>query len=124
MSKRHFPIGIPPARVSLDVKGLDASEFELDFLVDVGKKAWSEEAPLVHESNNTFGDLTPKAVWDECRALAQRDPSAPGTLMRFWGPHCVPTPDNGGCTNWLRPWSGCWDWSGVTPLTMSSGGEV
>lgn len=71
MSKRHVPIGIPPARVSLDIKGLGASEFELDFAVDVGKKVWSEEAPLVHESNNTFGDLTRR----RCGTSAARWPN-------------------------------------------------
>ncbi|WP_406013484.1 phosphoenolpyruvate carboxykinase (GTP) [Streptomyces sp. NBC_00984] len=66
------PIGILPAKGSLDTDGLDLSESDLDFLLDVDKEVWREEAALVPEHLNTFGDHTPKELWDEYRALVQR----------------------------------------------------
>ncbi|MGW1727030.1 phosphoenolpyruvate carboxykinase (GTP) [Streptomyces sp. NPDC002306] len=66
------PIGILPAKGALDTKGLDLSESDLDFLLTVDKEVWREEAALVPEHLNTFGDHTPKELWDEYRALVQR----------------------------------------------------
>jgi len=36
------------------------------------KEIWREEAALVPEHLNTFGDHTPKELWDEYRALVKR----------------------------------------------------
>ncbi|MGW2107928.1 phosphoenolpyruvate carboxykinase (GTP) [Streptomyces sp. NPDC001948] len=66
------PIGILPAKGSLDTDGLDLSESDLDFLLNVDKEVWREEAALVPEHLNTFGDHTPKELWDEYRALVER----------------------------------------------------
>ncbi|MGW2178930.1 phosphoenolpyruvate carboxykinase (GTP) [Streptomyces sp. NPDC001732] len=66
------PIGILPAKGALDTDGLDLSDADLDFLLDVDKEIWREEASLVPEHLNTFGDHTPKELWDEYRALVQR----------------------------------------------------
>ncbi|MER5551686.1 phosphoenolpyruvate carboxykinase (GTP) [Streptomyces sp. NPDC002793] len=66
------PIGILPAKGSLDADGLDLSESDLDFLLNVDKEVWREEASLIPEHLNTFGDHTPKEMWDEYRALVQR----------------------------------------------------
>ncbi|PBC61913.1 phosphoenolpyruvate carboxykinase [Streptomyces sp. Tue6028] len=66
------PIGILPAKGALDTKGLELSESDLDFLLTVDKDVWREEAALVPEHLNTFGDHTPKELWDEYRALVQR----------------------------------------------------
>ncbi|WP_028803038.1 phosphoenolpyruvate carboxykinase (GTP) [Streptomyces sp. 142MFCol3.1] len=66
------PIGILPAKGALDTKGLELSESDLDFLLTVDKEVWREEASLVPEHLNTFGDHTPKELWDEYRALVQR----------------------------------------------------
>ncbi|MFG2478363.1 phosphoenolpyruvate carboxykinase (GTP) [Streptomyces fagopyri] len=66
------PIGVLPAKGALDTKGLDLSESELDFLLTVDKEVWREEAALVPEHLNTFGEHTPKELWDEYRALVQR----------------------------------------------------
>ncbi|MFD9001673.1 phosphoenolpyruvate carboxykinase (GTP) [Streptomyces sp. NPDC059582] len=66
------PIGILPAKGALDTNGLDLSESDLDFLLTVDKEVWREEAALVPEHLNTFGDHTPKELWDEYRALVQR----------------------------------------------------
>ncbi len=66
------PIGILPAKGSLDTEGLELSESELDFLLSVDKEVWREEVALIPEHLNTFGDHTPKELWDEYRALVQR----------------------------------------------------
>jgi phosphoenolpyruvate carboxykinase (GTP) len=66
------PIGILPTREALDTDGLELSESDLDFLLTVDKDVWREEAGLVPEHLNTFGDHTPKELWDEYRALVQR----------------------------------------------------
>jgi phosphoenolpyruvate carboxykinase (GTP) len=66
------PIGVLPTRDALDTKGLDLSESDLDFLLTVDKDVWREEAALVPEHLNTFGDHTPKELWDQYRALVER----------------------------------------------------
>ncbi|WP_327697370.1 phosphoenolpyruvate carboxykinase (GTP) [Streptomyces sp. NBC_00459] len=66
------PIGVLPAKGALDTDGLELSESDLDFLLTVDKDVWREEAALVPEHLNTFGEHTPKELWDEYRALVQR----------------------------------------------------
>ncbi|NEC14437.1 phosphoenolpyruvate carboxykinase (GTP) [Streptomyces sp. SID8014] len=66
------PIGVLPTKESLDTEGLEISDADLDFLLTVDKGAWREEAALVPEHFNTFGDHTPKELWDEHRALVER----------------------------------------------------
>ncbi|WP_436737033.1 phosphoenolpyruvate carboxykinase (GTP) [Streptomyces sp. BBFR102] len=66
------PIGVLPTKESLDTEGLDISDTDLDFLLTVDKGAWREEAALVPGHFNTFGDHTPKELWDEHRALVER----------------------------------------------------
>ncbi|WP_181767389.1 phosphoenolpyruvate carboxykinase (GTP) [Streptomyces albidus (ex Kaewkla and Franco 2022)] len=66
------PIGVLPTKESLDTDGLEMTDEELDFVLKVDKEVWREEASLVPEHLNTFGDHTPKELWDEYRALVQR----------------------------------------------------
>ncbi|KIF71947.1 phosphoenolpyruvate carboxykinase [Streptomyces sp. AcH 505] len=66
------PIGILPTRASLDTEGLGLSDGELDFLLSVDKEVWREEASLIPEHLNTFGDHTPKELWNEYHALVER----------------------------------------------------
>ncbi|MGW1027587.1 phosphoenolpyruvate carboxykinase (GTP) [Streptomyces sp. NPDC002577] len=66
------PIGILPAKGALDTNGLDLADEDLDFLLTVDKEVWREEAALVPGHLNTFGDHTPKELWDEYEALVQR----------------------------------------------------
>lgn len=66
------PIGILPTPEALDTEGLDLSATDLDFLLTVDKEVWREEAALVPEHLNTFGEHTPKELWDEYRALVSR----------------------------------------------------
>ncbi|MEW2570081.1 phosphoenolpyruvate carboxykinase (GTP) [Streptomyces sp. NPDC047070] len=66
------PIGVLPAKGALDTEGLELSESDLDFLLTVDKEVWREEAALVPEHLNTFGEHTPVELWDEYRALVKR----------------------------------------------------
>ncbi|MDX3516649.1 phosphoenolpyruvate carboxykinase (GTP) [Streptomyces scabiei] len=66
------PIGILPTPEALDTEGLDLSTSDLDFLLTVDKEVWREEAALVPEHLNTFGEHTPKELWEEYRALVSR----------------------------------------------------
>ncbi|WP_327268440.1 phosphoenolpyruvate carboxykinase (GTP) [Streptomyces sp. NBC_01218] len=66
------PIGILPAKGSIDTDGLDLTEAEWELLLTVDKEIWREEAALVPDHLNTFGDHTPKELWDEYRALVER----------------------------------------------------
>lgn len=66
------PIGILPTAASLDTNGLELPAADLEFLLTVDKEVWREEAALVPEHLNTFGDHTPEELWDEYRALVAR----------------------------------------------------
>ncbi|MER7350759.1 phosphoenolpyruvate carboxykinase (GTP) [Streptomyces aurantiacus] len=66
------PIGVLPTPESLDTDGLELPAADLEFLLTVDKEVWREEAALVPEHLNTFGDHTPKELWDEYRALVAR----------------------------------------------------
>ncbi|WP_406146293.1 phosphoenolpyruvate carboxykinase (GTP) [Streptomyces sp. NBC_01012] len=66
------PIGVLPAKGSLDTEGLELSDSDLDFLLTVDKEVWREEASLIPEHLNTFGDHTPEELWEEYRALVRR----------------------------------------------------
>ncbi|MER5311478.1 phosphoenolpyruvate carboxykinase (GTP) [Streptomyces sp. NPDC002773] len=66
------PIGILPTAESLDTDGLDLPAEDLEFLLKVDRDVWREEAALVPDHLNTFGDHTPKELWDEYRALVER----------------------------------------------------
>ncbi|UOB10582.1 phosphoenolpyruvate carboxykinase (GTP) [Streptomyces sp. HP-A2021] len=66
------PIGVLPTKDALDTNGLELADSDLEFLLRVDKEVWREEAALVPEHLNTFGEHTPKELWDEYRALVQR----------------------------------------------------
>ncbi|MGV9554253.1 phosphoenolpyruvate carboxykinase (GTP) [Streptomyces sp. NPDC003522] len=66
------PIGILPAPGALDTEGLDLAEKDLDLLLTVDEEVWREEAALIPDHLDTFGDHTPKELWDEYRALVRR----------------------------------------------------
>ncbi|MEW2546007.1 phosphoenolpyruvate carboxykinase (GTP) [Streptomyces sp. NPDC047002] len=66
------PIGTLPTREALDIEGLGLSDAALDLLLTVDKEVWREEAGLIPEHLDTFGDHTPAALWDEYRALVKR----------------------------------------------------
>ncbi|MFF0723331.1 phosphoenolpyruvate carboxykinase (GTP) [Streptomyces sp. NPDC004134] len=66
------PIGVLPAKGALDVDGLELTDEQLDFLLSVDPEVWREEAALIPAHLDTFGDRTPKELWDEYRALVNR----------------------------------------------------
>ncbi|MFF0422777.1 phosphoenolpyruvate carboxykinase (GTP) [Streptomyces sp. NPDC004520] len=66
------PIGILPTAESLDTDGLDLPAEDLEFLLTVDRDVWREEAALVPDHLNTFGDHTPKELWDQYNALVER----------------------------------------------------
>ncbi|MFD0379722.1 phosphoenolpyruvate carboxykinase (GTP) [Streptomyces sp. NPDC127112] len=65
-------IGVLPTKAALDLDGLDISDEDLDFLLTVDKDVWREEAALVPEHLNTYGDHTPKELWEQYHALVER----------------------------------------------------
>ncbi|MDB5419138.1 MAG: phosphoenolpyruvate carboxykinase [Phenylobacterium sp.] len=66
------PIGLVPARGSLDVSDLGLTEAQLDLLLSVDPAVWIEEAALIKPHYETFGDQLPAALWAEYEALLQR----------------------------------------------------
>jgi len=66
------PIGILPAEGALDTDGLQISQEDLDLLLSVDIDVWRDEAALIPQHLETFGDHTPKELWDEYRALVAR----------------------------------------------------
>ncbi|MFE1784267.1 phosphoenolpyruvate carboxykinase domain-containing protein, partial [Streptomyces sp. NPDC059506] len=66
------PIGVLPTREALDTEGLDLPEEDLELLLTVDRDVWREEAALVPAHLETFGEHTPKELWDEYRKLVER----------------------------------------------------
>jgi phosphoenolpyruvate carboxykinase (GTP) len=66
------PIGVLPAPGALDTDGLDISQEDLDLLLTVDREVWREEASLIPAHLETFGEHTPKELWEEYRALVER----------------------------------------------------
>ena len=66
------PIGVLPAAGSLDTDGLDISQEDLDLLLTVDTEVWKEEAALIPEHLERFGEHTPRELWDEYEALVAR----------------------------------------------------
>ena len=66
------PIGRLPTVESLDVDGLSLSQQQVHLLLSVDRSVWKEEASLIPEFYDRFGDRLPKALRDEHEALIQR----------------------------------------------------
>jgi phosphoenolpyruvate carboxykinase (GTP) len=66
------PIGRVPSQASLDVSGLNLTPAALDLLLTVDPDIWTQEAALIPEFYDRFGDATPKGLWDEYAALVER----------------------------------------------------
>jgi phosphoenolpyruvate carboxykinase (GTP) len=71
-SAKETPIGLVPAKDSLDLAGLDLAAGDLDQLLDVDPVAWEEEAALIRTAYEKFGDRLPQGLWDEHAALSAR----------------------------------------------------
>jgi phosphoenolpyruvate carboxykinase (GTP) len=66
------PIGSVPTRDALDTEGLGLPDDELDFLLTVDRDTWREEAALLPEHFETFGEHLPKELWAEHEELVRR----------------------------------------------------
>jgi len=66
------PIGMVPARGSLDTAGLDINEDDLDRLLSVDTGTWRREAVLIAEHLDMFGSHLPGTFWDQHRDLLGR----------------------------------------------------
>ncbi|QMU75128.1 phosphoenolpyruvate carboxykinase (GTP) [Streptacidiphilus sp. PB12-B1b] len=66
------PIGVLPTREALDLDGLDISEDDLALLLSVDPEIWRQEAALIPDHLDLFGEHTPKELWDEYRSLVER----------------------------------------------------
>jgi phosphoenolpyruvate carboxykinase (GTP) len=66
------PIGRLPAKDGIDTSGLTLSEAQMDLLLTVDNKVWSEEAALIPAFYERFGERLPQVLWDEHKALVAR----------------------------------------------------
>jgi phosphoenolpyruvate carboxykinase (GTP) len=66
------PIGVVPARGALDTSGLDIPDADLDVLLSVDPETWRQEAALIPEHFERFGDHLPKELWAEYETLLAR----------------------------------------------------
>jgi phosphoenolpyruvate carboxykinase (GTP) len=66
------PIGRVPSKESLDTSGLTITDAQLDLLLTVDPEIWAQEAALIPDFYNKFGEHLPKALWAEYEALVGR----------------------------------------------------
>ncbi|MFI8454070.1 phosphoenolpyruvate carboxykinase (GTP) [Kitasatospora sp. NPDC085464] len=66
------PIGVLPTVEGFDLGDLKLTQEDLDLLFTVDADLWRQEAALVPAHLETFGDHTPKELWDEYRSLVAR----------------------------------------------------
>ncbi len=66
------PIGHLPTKESLDTEGLDIDDADLETLLSVDTEVLKQEAALIPEHFEQFGDRMPKALWDEYHDLVRR----------------------------------------------------
>ncbi len=66
------PIGRLPTKTGLDLSGLNLSDAALDTLLSVDAEVWAEEAALIPEFYEKFGEHMPAELWAQHEALTQR----------------------------------------------------
>ncbi|MCK9897054.1 phosphoenolpyruvate carboxykinase (GTP) [Frankia sp. AgB32] len=66
------PLGVLPTKGALPTDGLDIADADLDALLSVDVEVWKQEAELIPEHYQTFGDRLPAALWAEHEALVSR----------------------------------------------------
>ncbi|HTH96583.1 MAG TPA: phosphoenolpyruvate carboxykinase (GTP) [Stellaceae bacterium] len=69
---RDTAIGRLPIKGELDVSGLNLTDAQLELLLSVDRSVWRDEATLVTEGYEMFGDRLPKELWEEHEALLAR----------------------------------------------------
>ncbi len=66
------PLGVLPTKDALPADGLDIAEEDLETLLTVDVEVWKQEAQLIPEHYQTFGERLPAALWTEHEALVER----------------------------------------------------
>ncbi|WP_163554574.1 phosphoenolpyruvate carboxykinase (GTP) [Candidatus Frankia alpina] len=66
------PLGVLPTRDALPTDGLEIDDADLDALLTVDVDVWKQEAKLIPEHYQTFGDRLPAELWAEHEALVSR----------------------------------------------------
>ena len=66
------PLGILPTPDALPTDGLDVAPADLDALLSLDVEVWKQEAALIPEHYQTFGDRLPAELWTEHEALVAR----------------------------------------------------
>ena len=74
------PIGNVPTPDSLDTSGLSLTDHQLELLLSVDRSVWKEEASLIPEGYEKFGDRLPAELWEEHEALLDRLETWPAGL--------------------------------------------
>lgn len=65
-------LGVHPTTESFDTEGLDVSETDLTALLTLDTEVWKQEAALIPQHYDTFGDRLPAELWAEHEALVER----------------------------------------------------
>jgi phosphoenolpyruvate carboxykinase (GTP) len=65
-------IGRLPTAKALDLEGLSVPAGDLDLLLDVDRRGWAEELPLIREHFASFGSRLPAALGQELDKLAAK----------------------------------------------------
>jgi phosphoenolpyruvate carboxykinase (GTP) len=61
-----------PTRAALDLDGLEIDQTDLDLLLSVDPEIWRQEAALIPEHLELFGEHLPKELWEEYENLVER----------------------------------------------------
>ncbi|MDT3441280.1 MULTISPECIES: phosphoenolpyruvate carboxykinase (GTP) [unclassified Pseudofrankia] len=65
-------LGVHPTTESFSTDGLDLSEADLTTLLTLDTEVWKQEAALIPQHYDTFGDHLPAELWAEHEALVER----------------------------------------------------
>jgi phosphoenolpyruvate carboxykinase (GTP) len=66
------PLGVHPTREAFNTTGLDIDEADLTALLTLDTEVWKQEAALIPQHYETFGDRLPAELWSEHQALVER----------------------------------------------------
>ncbi|ADP78751.1 phosphoenolpyruvate carboxykinase (GTP) [Pseudofrankia inefficax] len=66
------PLGVHPTLEAFDTDGLDIDEADLTTLLTLDTEVWKQEADLIPQHYQTFGDHLPAELWSEHQALVER----------------------------------------------------
>jgi phosphoenolpyruvate carboxykinase (GTP) len=66
------PIGIVPPKDALNLEGIEVSDAAMDELLAVDVDIWKQEAALIPEHFETFGDKLPAILWSQYESLVAR----------------------------------------------------